>query len=112
MEVLFIIIVIIAVIFFLKFRKKEPGAKDIPNVIRYAAIVLAKTPQDPFITIDRVLFSHVENYVKNNRNVNILEQDVETLVFTVSISKMVYKVVAKKFIHDQLWIGAKILYRV
>lgn len=112
MEILLVFMVIVALISFFKFKKKKPSAKDIPNVIKYTAMSLAKDPQNPFITMDGVLFSHVERYVKNNRNVNILEQDLETLVFTASIDSVDYKVLAKKYIYDQLWIGAKILNKV
>jgi hypothetical protein len=111
-EIILVFMVVATLVYFFKFKKNKPGAKDIPNVIKYTAMALAKDPQNPFITMNGVLFSHVEMYVKNNRNVHILEQDLETLVFTASIDSVNYKVLAKKFIYDQLWIGAKILNKV
>ncbi|HCT2640342.1 TPA: hypothetical protein ACGIJM_003578 [Acinetobacter baumannii] len=107
MEFLIFILLIAVLIIFLKIKKKKPKVKDISKVIQYTSKFT--NPQNPTISFDDVFYSDLEEYINRNTRVHILERKQDSVVFTVQIENVNYKVFATKFIYNQLVIGVSII---
>lgn len=107
MDFLIFILLITALLIFLKIKKNKPKVKDISKIIQYTSKFT--NPQNPTISFDDVLYSDLEKYISKNSSVNILERKQDSLVFTTQIDNVKYKVFATKFIHNQLVIGVSII---
>lgn len=107
MEFLIFILLIAVLIIFLKIKKKKPKVKDISKVIQYTSKFT--NPQNPTISFDDVFYSDLEEYINRNTQVHMLERKQDSVVFTVQIENVNYKVFATKFIYNQLVIGVSII---
>lgn len=107
MEFFIFILIITALFIYLKIKKNKPKVKDISKVIQYTSRFT--NPQNPTISFDDVLYSDLEKYINETPKIHILERKQDSVVFTVEIENVNYKVFATQFIYNHLVIGVSII---